>query len=175
MPPYIAAPTNHRKTAARARWHRRFGCPSRIGLDESVARARTLAGFAALYLDLDDLNALNDAIGHAAVDARINAFWRLMQVRRRDLAGQWEGGDEFCVAVPDADALGVAARVRAALSAAGLSGSIAIVLIADGLAGPALEAAMDTGEHAVKAARGGARGCGRRGVLVDTRKANQDA
>lgn len=166
MQHYISTKRPHRQTAARARWHAHFGCPTRIGLEETAARARSLEGFVAIYVDLDGLNALNHAYGHTGVDSMIAAFWRRMQVRRRDLSGQWEGGDEFCIVVPALDAVGVARRVQAALAASGLSGSLGIATIGAGPALPALEDAMQRGEVLVKAARGGARGEGQRGVLV---------
>jgi GGDEF domain-containing protein len=169
MLPDSAAPTNYRAEYRRQLWHAAFRCPTRVGLDAALGRLPSLDGYAAIYIDVDGLNALNQRHGQTAVDAMIAAAWdtlspqlRRSPLRRRDVWGQWKGGDEFAVLVAG-DAMAVAARVRAAFAAAGLGVSMAATPIRHG----DVVAAMAAGEAAVRAARGGARGAGQRGVLIE--------
>jgi GGDEF domain-containing protein len=169
MQHYIASPTDYRAAYRRQCWHAAFHCPTRAGLDAALGRLPSLDGYVAIYIDIDGLNALNYRHGQAAVDALIARAWdalspqlRRSPLRRRDVWGQWKGGDEFAIVVAG-DAGPLAVRVRAAFAAAGLSVSMAAAPIRHG----DVVAAMAAGEAAVHAARGGARGAGRRGVFVE--------
>lgn len=90
-------------------------------LQQAIARARReRRRMALLFIDLDKLKQVNDALGHEAGD------WLLQQVAERlqhclrtsDTAARI-GGDEFVVLLPDAggveDAAAAAERIRAAL------------------------------------------------------------
>ncbi|MDF2234938.1 diguanylate cyclase [Albimonas sp. CAU 1670] len=73
-----------------------------------------------MLLDLDRFKQINDRHGHPAGDAVLRGFAARLRaaVRGVDLVARI-GGEEFCVALPDADeaeARGVAERVRAAVA-----------------------------------------------------------
>ena len=57
-----------------------------------------------IYIDLDDLKAINDRLGHAAGDAALKAVAERLgaHVRESDVIGRM-GGDEFAVALVQAD------------------------------------------------------------------------
>lgn len=80
---------------------------------------------AALMIDVDQFKAYNDAHGHPAGDAclqRIAGELKGVLKRPTDLLARY-GGEEFVCLLPDTDldgALGVAARMRQALQAAGI-------------------------------------------------------
>jgi GGDEF domain-containing protein len=152
-------------------WNGQLGCPKREAIEEAwsaIAHAR----MAMIFLDLDGLNALNYAHGYEAIDERIAAVWADIRpgLRATDPHGQWQGGDEFVIAAPHADAYGLAVRAQAMLGAHDLSASRVIVE-----ALPCIAATVAGASHALHAARGGARGEGRRGVLVDSRNQERTA
>jgi diguanylate cyclase (GGDEF)-like protein/PAS domain S-box-containing protein len=99
---------------------------NRRGLDllggSAVNRAaRTGSPLCVLFMDLDGLKTINDGFGHAAGDAAlVTAATSLRDtVRQTDVVGRI-GGDEFAavlVGVSEAEADGLAARVRAATQA----------------------------------------------------------
>jgi diguanylate cyclase (GGDEF)-like protein len=99
-------------------------------LDEAVKEARaTGAGFALLYLDVDDLKGANDAGGHAAGDDLLRATARIMtaNMRRGDRAYRI-GGDEFAILLAECgtdDGLTIGRRILAAAlnGAAGTTGT----------------------------------------------------
>jgi len=61
-------------------------------------------------LDCDDLNTVNDALGHPAGDGVLQLVARAVKTAKRlgDVAGRLSG-DEFVVLVPETDADGAAA------------------------------------------------------------------
>lgn len=73
------------------------------------------------YFDVDDLKALNDSGGHAAGDAALRAVAERLsaQVRESDVVGRI-GGDEFVVALVQADE--TSAMAKAAALAAAIEG-----------------------------------------------------
>jgi diguanylate cyclase (GGDEF)-like protein len=89
-------------------------------IDRAVAAAqRHKRRLALMMIDLDNLKEINDAHGHHVGDEAIRILAQELQraVRATDTCGRL-GGDEFGVAMPDADerhAHEVAARVRQAL------------------------------------------------------------
>jgi diguanylate cyclase (GGDEF)-like protein len=89
-------------------------------IDRAVAASeRHKRRLALMMLDLDNLKDINDALGHHVGDEAIRVLAQELQraVRATDTCGRL-GGDEFGVAMPDADeshANDVAKRVRQAL------------------------------------------------------------
>jgi GGDEF domain-containing protein len=151
-------------------WNRQLNCPRREAIEDAWAGLDHDA-YALLFFDLDGLNAANYAYGYAGVGERIASVWDGLRANLRagDIHGQWLGGDEFLIAVPHADAAPLAARVQALLQLVELSASRVIVAAA-----PDLAATVGAAELAMKAARCGARGEGRRGVLVDLRERSKE-
>ena len=73
-----------------------------------------------MMFDIDHFKQLNDTRGHAAGDAALVRFARALQgaVRQPDLVGRY-GGEEFCVLLPQSDAVAARAidrRLREALA-----------------------------------------------------------
>jgi diguanylate cyclase (GGDEF)-like protein len=82
-----------------------------------------------LMADIDRFKAINDVYGHAAGDRVIQGFAAILKrgVRQNDIICRY-GGEEFCVALPGADAqlaATIAERLRA-MAAAELGGCIAL-------------------------------------------------
>jgi diguanylate cyclase (GGDEF)-like protein len=90
-------------------------------LKEERSRAmRTGQGLAAIMLDIDRFKRVNDRFGHDAGDVVLRELAGVIArvVRVEDIVARY-GGEEFCVLVPEipeADAEGVAERVRAAVA-----------------------------------------------------------
>jgi diguanylate cyclase (GGDEF)-like protein len=84
-------------------------------------RGRHREGFSLLLLDLDNLKALNDRLGHRAGDAALRVVSGVIRggVRAVDVACRY-GGDEFAVLLPDTGAAGttlVGERLRSRTAA----------------------------------------------------------
>jgi diguanylate cyclase (GGDEF)-like protein/PAS domain S-box-containing protein len=82
--------------------YREFYC----SLEKEVHRAeRSHHSFGLLLLDLDDLKAINDRLGHLAGDRALRRLARVMteNCRVTDVAARY-GGDEFAILLIDADA-----------------------------------------------------------------------
>lgn len=79
-------------------------------LDHARARARPLV---LASLDLDHFKQCNDRFGHDAGDAVLTTFARTARslLRPADLLGRW-GGEEFVLALPDADETEAAAILQ---------------------------------------------------------------
>ncbi len=101
------------------------GLPNRVLLYDRLRQAlaqesRRRTGLAVLFLDLDGLKAVNDALGHDVGDVLLVQIARRLQdaVRDGDTVARL-GGDEFVIlgaAIDDLDAAGeLADRVRAAM------------------------------------------------------------
>jgi diguanylate cyclase (GGDEF)-like protein len=86
-------------------------------LDREIARsARSGRGFCLLMMDLDELKAINDRLGHYHGDRVLRAVGQVVAegVRRIDTAARY-GGDEFVVLLPETDPTGayvVAEKIR---------------------------------------------------------------
>jgi diguanylate cyclase (GGDEF)-like protein len=77
-------------------------------LEREIARsARSGRGFCLLMMDLDELKAINDRLGHFHGDRVLNAVGQVVNdgVRRIDTAARY-GGDEFVVLLPETDPTG---------------------------------------------------------------------
>lgn len=95
------------------------GLPNRRALDRKMHEIGVKRA-ALVYCDLDRFKVLNDTLGHAAGDAALAHFGRLLrdQVRGNDTAARI-GGEEFALWLPESSlevALKVADRVRLKLS-----------------------------------------------------------
>jgi diguanylate cyclase (GGDEF)-like protein len=86
-------------------------------LEREIARsARSGRGFCLLMMDLDELKAVNDRLGHFHGDRVLRAVGEIVTVgvRRIDTAARY-GGDEFVVLLPETDPTGayvVAEKIR---------------------------------------------------------------
>ncbi len=77
-------------------------------LEREIARsARSGRGFCLLMMDLDELKAINDRLGHFHGDRVLRAVGEVVNagVRRIDTAARY-GGDEFVVLLPETDPTG---------------------------------------------------------------------
>ena len=77
-------------------------------LEREIARsARSGRGFCLLMMDLDELKAINDRLGHFHGDRVLRAVGEVINagVRRIDTAARY-GGDEFVVLLPETDPTG---------------------------------------------------------------------
>jgi diguanylate cyclase (GGDEF)-like protein len=77
-------------------------------LEREIARsARSGRGFCLLMMDLDELKAINDRLGHFHGDRVLAAVGQVVNegVRRIDTAARY-GGDEFVVLLPETDPTG---------------------------------------------------------------------
>lgn len=95
------------------------GLRNRRGLDRIMHLENQRAGVL-IYADLDRFKQLNDALGHAAGDAALVHFARLVteRIRTRDVAARI-GGEEFAIWLPEAtliEGAAVAERVREGLA-----------------------------------------------------------
>lgn len=96
-------------------------------LDREMARSsRSGRGFCLLMLDLDELKAINDRLGHHAGDTVLRAVADTIRssVRQIDIAARY-GGDEFVALLPETDPTGgwvVAEKIRLNVAALSVSG-----------------------------------------------------
>ncbi|MFC7302288.1 diguanylate cyclase [Cognatiluteimonas weifangensis] len=117
-----------------------------------------------LFLDLDRFKQLNDRLGHEAGDAALRATAGIMrgELREQDEVGRY-GGEEFVVALPDADgahALQAAERIRRRLQqragedvgGATPTASIGVAMLQPGEDLASLIARADAAMYAAKAA-----------------------
>ena len=140
-----------------------------IALEKEHRRAvRTGTALALLMIDVDAFKAFNDAQGHSAGDACLQAVAGCVQrtmLRPADLAARY-GGEEFAVLLPDTDhhgAMTMAERIREAVRELGLArgGDAGLVTVSigvaairprrDGLAAQDLVSAADTALYQAKA------------------------
>jgi diguanylate cyclase (GGDEF)-like protein len=118
--------TRERELERLAYYDELTGLPNRRSvlrqLEALISRGRRHGhAMALLMVDADHFKAVNDLHGHAAGDAALRALAERLceRLRTEDVAGRF-GGEEFVIALPDADAAGavaVAEGVRAAVSA----------------------------------------------------------
>ena len=116
-------------------FNRRFADDAMARLIADAQRGRT---FSIAAFDLDGFKRLNDSRGHAAGDAVLVDFARLLRagLRGADVAVRM-GGDEFLVLLPgtgQAQAILVAERLRAAARAAGGGAPDVVVIASFGIA-----------------------------------------
>jgi diguanylate cyclase (GGDEF)-like protein len=132
------------------------------GLSRELAQAeRSGLPVGLLLLDIDRFKALNDAHGHPAGDAVLQAVARALEEQSRagDVVARY-GGEEFAVILPGLDAQATreaGERLRHAVAAAGgpvgVTASFGVAAFPDhGQAAAALIAAADAGVYAAKAA-----------------------
>jgi len=126
-------------------------------LDDEVARTGRAGGSLALIMvDLDDFGAINNAHGHQVGDAALVAVAAALRasVREADVPTRY-GGDEFVVILPATtldEAMGVAARARAAIAAVRVATDQTTVGVGASLGVAALPQQARTGEALVGAA-----------------------
>jgi diguanylate cyclase (GGDEF)-like protein len=87
-----------------------------LGEHQLLVAARTRAAIALLFVDVDGLKSVNDALGHSTGDRLLKEAADVLRetIRGSDLAGRL-GGDEFCVLLmgdPDLDAERAVQRLR---------------------------------------------------------------
>ncbi len=140
---------------------------ARLVLEKEFAAAQRGRGLAVAVFDLDDFKAYNDRYGHAAGDAALRAFARVLEAntRRMNLSCRY-GGDEFLSVLADADVHGVRTvidRVRAQLAATPLRGTGRLTVSAGAAVyGPGVTAAEDlvaAADDALYRAKGAGRDC----------------
>jgi diguanylate cyclase (GGDEF)-like protein len=91
-------------------------------IDREIARsARSGRGFCLLMMDLDELKAINDRLGHFHGDRVLRAVGEVITlgVRQIDTAARY-GGDEFVVLLPETDPTGafvLAEKIRLGVNA----------------------------------------------------------
>ena len=97
-------------------------------------------GAAVIMFDLDHFKSVNDQLGHAAGDAVLEGFARLVlpELHPNDIAARL-GGEEFCLVMRDLtnrSAAGVAERIRAAFEATrfGTDRGVAAITLSAGVA-----------------------------------------
>ena len=94
-------------------------------IEREIARsARSGRGFCLLMMDLDELKAINDRLGHFHGDRVLRAVGEVITsgVRQIDTAARY-GGDEFVVLLPETDPTGafvLAEKIRLGVSAMGV-------------------------------------------------------
>ena len=98
----------------------------RLDDDLAVCTTKQLQPVGVLMVDVDNFKMVNDLQGHAAGDRVLQHVGAILakHVRPTDVAYRY-GGEEFCVLLPDAteaDAFGVAERIREATSALRIPG-----------------------------------------------------
>ena len=144
------------------------GLLNRGALFDAVGDSELDAGSAVIMFDLDHFKTINDQFGHAAGDAVLESFGRLVQhgIRSGDLAARL-GGEEFCVVLrdlPRQSASAVAERIRSGFSAgaskalrgmheATVSAGIAV----SGVDGEAFESVLRRADEALYAAKSAGR------------------
>lgn len=121
-----------------------------------------------LLIDLDHFKTINDTRGHAAGDAVLAAVGKLLRshARAHDVVARW-GGEEFVIALPDADAAGAQAsgeRLRNAIAQlVVLDGSgeaiplTASIGVAERVVHEALDVTVDRADRAMYSAKVGGR------------------
>lgn len=86
-------------------------------LDRELNRARRYGQqFSAVFVDLDDFKQVNDSYGHAAGDAVLQCFSRMLRgyLRREDIAARY-GGEEFVIVMPQTPSAGALTLARRVL------------------------------------------------------------
>ncbi|MFB8829583.1 GGDEF domain-containing protein [Azotobacter sp. CWF10] len=136
------------------------------GSESLLARCAAEGRPAALLLcDLDHFKRLNDTHGHAAGDAALVAFGRLLalSIRQQDVCGRI-GGEEFACLLPGGDetvALQVAERLRLACSEllleSGVRISVSIGIAFSEQAGYELSRLLALGDQALYRAKANGR------------------
>jgi diguanylate cyclase (GGDEF)-like protein len=125
-------------------------------------------GAAVIMFDLDHFKSVNDQLGHAAGDAVLEGFARLVlpELHPNDIAARL-GGEEFCLVMRDLtnrSAAGVAERIRAAFEATrfGTDRGVAAITLSAGVAisgvdGEPFEAVLKRADDALYAAKSAGR------------------
>ena len=141
--------------------HEAFDIPRRPVLERRWRNTET--GSHLIFFDLDGLNQLNARYGYAEVNRRIAATFAALQadVRPDTQVYAYQSGDEFVALCPAGDSHGLTCRIQALLWSNGLSASFAIMPV-----GSSLEATVEAATKRLKQAGRGARGTGRRGIII---------
>lgn len=141
-------------------WNDRFGCWSRQGFEKRIWSAIADKATWIIFMDVDNMHALNDKHTHAGVNALIKSC--LATLRKTDyVAGQWESGDEFAICiVEDGSHEKVAPRLlcerlRADFLAKGLPATFGIAQVTSRILAENVEPAQHMVEEAKKANKRG--------------------
>jgi diguanylate cyclase (GGDEF)-like protein len=106
---------------------------------ELQRREREDSSLALAVVDLDDLKATNDTLGHEAGDAKLRDLaGSLLDALRKSDAAYRIGGDEFAVILPGSDSLGAPRLIRRlekslAVSASGARATVGVAVAKDGI------------------------------------------
>jgi len=114
-------------------WNDGFGCWTRPGFEKYIWPEIADKAEWIIYLDIDNMNALNSEHGKPAVNAMIK---KSLEMRATDfVAGQWQSGDEFIICITKhhnrgySDPSGLCERLSEVFRANGVPATFAIVAV----------------------------------------------
>jgi len=141
-------------------WNARFVCYTRPGLEQLVWN--DIAGSAqfVIFIDVDDMHALNEKHGYEGVNEIIKKSLSILRASDY-IAGQWFSGDEFAVFVthdPERDnsnPIELCQRLHASFHANGASATFGIARVSSTDLNQTIKPAFELVQNAKKAGRRG--------------------